>query len=231
MIILNDNTLAHVDSYVDVIEHYGVKGMKWGVHRRADKLLSKFNKNVIKEIKSNGYEFPDDIMKDYTRDIYKLKNTNPNYKDSDIKVLSKNIDKRFKDFDRRSKSAEKKVKKSSNEYKNIDAIRELKINDTMAKHRYNLDRMDLLSGSKAYRGFANASKNIFNYGTLATAASSVADGSKGFKNTAIVGGGTIAGGLATYSVAKGIDAYKTRKIRKRLKQTRNEIKDKLRNYV
>lgn len=29
MIILMDDKLSHVDSYTDVLEHYGVKGMKW----------------------------------------------------------------------------------------------------------------------------------------------------------------------------------------------------------
>lgn len=33
MIFLHDSELVHVDSYVDIIEHYGVKGMKWGKHR------------------------------------------------------------------------------------------------------------------------------------------------------------------------------------------------------
>ena len=30
MIILKDDTLKHVDSSLDILEHYGVKGMKWG---------------------------------------------------------------------------------------------------------------------------------------------------------------------------------------------------------
>jgi hypothetical protein len=30
MIILKDDILIHVDSSTDIIEHYGVKGMKWG---------------------------------------------------------------------------------------------------------------------------------------------------------------------------------------------------------
>ena len=33
MIILKDDTLKHVDSSLDILEHYGVKGMKWGKHR------------------------------------------------------------------------------------------------------------------------------------------------------------------------------------------------------
>ena len=33
MIVLMDDKLVHVDSSLDIIEHYGVKGMKWGKHR------------------------------------------------------------------------------------------------------------------------------------------------------------------------------------------------------
>ena len=29
MIILKDNKLMHVDSSLDLLEHYGVRGMKW----------------------------------------------------------------------------------------------------------------------------------------------------------------------------------------------------------
>lgn len=32
MIIFKDDKLTHVDSSVDILEHYGVKGMKWGKH-------------------------------------------------------------------------------------------------------------------------------------------------------------------------------------------------------
>ena len=30
MIILKDDILVHVDSSIDILEHYGVQGMKWG---------------------------------------------------------------------------------------------------------------------------------------------------------------------------------------------------------
>lgn len=30
MIIISENELIHTDSFSDVIEHHGVKGMKWG---------------------------------------------------------------------------------------------------------------------------------------------------------------------------------------------------------
>lgn len=30
MLIIEENTLTHVDSVSDIIEHYGKKGMKWG---------------------------------------------------------------------------------------------------------------------------------------------------------------------------------------------------------
>ena len=33
MIIINEDTLIHTDSSSDVIEHFGVKGMRWGQRR------------------------------------------------------------------------------------------------------------------------------------------------------------------------------------------------------
>lgn len=89
------------------------------------------------------------------------------------------------------------MKKSSSEYKDTDAIRDLRTKDVMAKHRYNLDRIDILSNSKAYRGSVKTFNNLLGYGTLATAAVNGVDSNiGGYKNTAIVGGGVIAGTLA-----------------------------------
>ena len=44
MIILKDDTLKHVDSSLDILEHYGVKGMKWGKHRANIKAAKKLRK-------------------------------------------------------------------------------------------------------------------------------------------------------------------------------------------
>ena len=48
MIILKDDILVHVDSSTDIIEHYGIKGMKWGSVRRARRQADKFNSLVKK---------------------------------------------------------------------------------------------------------------------------------------------------------------------------------------
>ncbi len=37
MLIIEENTLTHVDSVSDIIEHYGKKGMKWGVRNSSKK--------------------------------------------------------------------------------------------------------------------------------------------------------------------------------------------------
>ena len=44
MIILKDDTLKHVDSSLDILEHYGVQGMKWGKHRANMKDAKKLRK-------------------------------------------------------------------------------------------------------------------------------------------------------------------------------------------
>ena len=49
MIIIKDDTLVHTDSSTDIIEHYGVKGMKWGKHRANMKKSSTRTKISCKE--------------------------------------------------------------------------------------------------------------------------------------------------------------------------------------
>ena len=44
MIILKDDILVHVDSSIGILEHYGVKGMKWGKHRVNMKTAKKLRK-------------------------------------------------------------------------------------------------------------------------------------------------------------------------------------------
>ena len=61
MIILKDGLLTHVDSSTDILEHYGVKGMKWGKHRANIKAAKKLRKvtrrnlNYDKDNLGNGY--------------------------------------------------------------------------------------------------------------------------------------------------------------------------------
>ena len=53
MIILKDDTLKHVDSSLDILEHYGVKGMKWGKHRANMKKVRQEQKSRVKKLKSD----------------------------------------------------------------------------------------------------------------------------------------------------------------------------------
>ena len=53
MIILKDDKLIHVDSSTDIIEHYGVKGMRWGKHRANMKKVRQEQKSRIKKLKSD----------------------------------------------------------------------------------------------------------------------------------------------------------------------------------
>ena len=38
MLIINENELIHTDDFNDVIEHYGIRGMKWGIRSRHSNL-------------------------------------------------------------------------------------------------------------------------------------------------------------------------------------------------
>ena len=53
MIIIKDDTLVHVDSSTDIIEHYGVKGMRWGKHRANMKKVRQEQKSRVKKLKSD----------------------------------------------------------------------------------------------------------------------------------------------------------------------------------
>ena len=51
--ILKDDDLLHVDSSTDILEHYGVQGMKWGKHRANMKKVRQEQNARIKKLKSD----------------------------------------------------------------------------------------------------------------------------------------------------------------------------------
>ena len=54
MLILHEGELLHTDSSTDILEHYGVKGMKWGKRRALAKLKKlEFKKSKFKDIASS----------------------------------------------------------------------------------------------------------------------------------------------------------------------------------
>lgn len=62
MLIISENELVHTDDFNDVIEHFGVKGMKWGQRRsnnglpRIGQFSGRINKNLVarKRMKRNN---------------------------------------------------------------------------------------------------------------------------------------------------------------------------------
>ena len=53
MIIIKNDKLTHVESSTDILEHYGVKGMRWGKHRSNMKKVRQEQKSRIKKLKSD----------------------------------------------------------------------------------------------------------------------------------------------------------------------------------
>lgn len=66
MIIINDHGLQHVDSSEDIIEHFGVRGMKWGVRSRHADLRA--NHESYKKLKKQAKGIVKDINKEHKGD-------------------------------------------------------------------------------------------------------------------------------------------------------------------
>ena len=64
MIILKDDILTHVESSTDILEHYGVKGMKWGKHRANMKRVRQEQNSRIKTLKANKKSSVKNIRKE-----------------------------------------------------------------------------------------------------------------------------------------------------------------------
>nr|DAD73427.1 MAG TPA: hypothetical protein [Siphoviridae sp. ctKm44]DAE09948.1 MAG TPA: hypothetical protein [Siphoviridae sp. ctJdE31] len=54
MLIINDNQLLHTDSTDDVLEHFGVKGMKWGNRRSTGPKVGQFSGRIKKNLVSRN---------------------------------------------------------------------------------------------------------------------------------------------------------------------------------
>ena len=206
MIIIKDDTLVHVDSSTDIIEHYGVKGMKWGSVRRARRQADKFNSLVKNEMKKRGlgdgtFSTDDDIMKKYERDFVKVGN----------ELIVKNP-----------------------KYKNITRVTKLLEDEETSKGIYDYNKGVRRSESKAYRRANKVTKSLGNATLITTAVASSAGlaNKQNIYQPATIGTiGLAAGQLASYGVQKGIERGITKDIRKRRKKEANKVRNQLKNIV
>ena len=206
MIILKDDILVHVDSSTDIIEHYGVKGMKWGSVRRARRQADKFNSLVKNEMKKRGlgdgtFSTDDDIMKKYERDFVKVGN----------ELIVKNP-----------------------KYKNITRVTKLLEDEETSKGIYDYNKGVRRSESKAYRRANKVTKSLGNATLITTAVASSAGlaNKQNIYQPATIGTiGLAAGQLASYGVQKGIERGITKDIRKRRKKEANKVRNQLKNIV
>ena len=209
MIILKDDILVHVDSSTDILEHYGVKGMKWGSVRRARRQADKFNSLVKKEMKKRGlgdgtFSTDDDIMKKlkkYERDFVKVGN----------ELIVKNP-----------------------KYKNITRVTKLLEDEETSKGIYDYNKGVRRSESKAYGRANKVTKSLGNATLITTAVASSAGlaNKQNIYQPATIGTiGLAAGQLASYGVQKGIERGITKDIRKRRKKEANKVRNQLKNIV
>lgn len=209
MIILKDDILVHVDSATDIIEHYGIKGMKWGSVRRARRQADKFNSLVKKEMNKRGlgdgtFKLDDNIMKKmdkYERDFVKVGN----------ELIVKNP-----------------------KYKNINRVNKLLEDEETSKGIYDYNKGVRQSESKAFKRANKVTKSLGNASlvTVAVASSSGLANKQNIYQPATIGTiGLAAGQLASYGVQKGIERGITKDIRTRRKREANIVRNQLKNIV
>ena len=209
MIILKDDTLKHVDSSLDILEHYGVQGMKWGSVRRARRKAEKFNSLVKTEMNKRGlgdgtFILDDNIMKKvdkYERDFVKVGN----------ELIVKNP-----------------------KYKNINRVNKLLEDEETSKGIYDYNKGVRQSESKAFKRANKVTKALGNASlvTVAVASSSGLANQQNIYQPATIGTiGLAAGQLASYGVQKGIERGITKDIRERRKREAKRVRNQLKNIV
>lgn len=209
MIILKDDILVHVGSSTDIIEHYGVKGMRWGSVRRARRQADKFNSLVKTEMNKRGlgdgtFKLDDNIMKKlnkYERDFAKVGN----------EIITKNP-----------------------KYKNITRVTKLLEDEETSKGIYDYNKGVRQSESKAFKRANKVTNALGNATLLTTAVSSaglITNKPHVYQPATIGTIGLAAGQLASYGVQKGIERGITKDIRKRRKKEANKVRNQLKNIV
>ena len=104
MIIIKDDKLTHVESSTDILEHYGVKGMRWGKHRANMKKVRQEQNARLKKLKYNKRT--------------SLKNIRKENFDNDKMLATKSRGKNkpsYKDLDSHARTRVKLVEKRGND--------------------------------------------------------------------------------------------------------------------
>lgn len=118
---MKKNELIHVDSCDDVLEHFGVKGMKWG--QRAARKVGSYGKEYMK-LTYNSYRHPKSFVKSGLSSLRKGKlirtHKNLKYRNKFIKDDIENR-KNYKDKNREDRITYKNVEKSIRSDKNASA--------------------------------------------------------------------------------------------------------------
>lgn len=154
MLIIYDNQLLHTDSTDDVLEHFGVKGMKWG--QRAARKVGSYGKDYMK-LAYNSYRHPKSYVKSGWSSLRKGKliRTHKNLKYRN-KFIQDDIEnrKRYKDKNREDRITYKNVEKRIKSDKGSSA--QVKSNASMLNRQVYKERKSLNKAEykkmKAQRG-------------------------------------------------------------------------------
>lgn len=94
MLIIEENTLTHVDSVSDIIEHYGVKGMKW--RKGTQNGVEAMSEEEKQQIFMNRYKNLDNEYKNYASAMRASGNTKKMLSKADFKKkMQKSLTKQY----------------------------------------------------------------------------------------------------------------------------------------
>lgn len=149
MLIINEDTLTHTDSSSDVIEHYGIKGMRWGIRSRHADLMD--NHRSYKKMKKQLKSIQKDLIKEHSkkrdpgytkwRSKHKIQYAKKYNKAEEIKRTAQEL------YEKNGRKVTPKIEKHLQKYNMLQ--REVRAHDAL----YNTNPLDYVLNKGQYKKF------------------------------------------------------------------------------